>query len=46
MSGRNGCTSIIEIASDRDDQVTTGGPITLKDLSPPRLHGLDERRRI
>jgi uncharacterized Rmd1/YagE family protein len=30
-------TSIIEIAPDRDDQVTTGGPITLKDLSPPRL---------
>jgi uncharacterized Rmd1/YagE family protein len=27
----------IEIASDRDDQVVTGGPIALKDLSPPRL---------
>ncbi len=29
--------SVIEIAPDRDDQVTTGGPVTLKDLSPPRL---------
>src|SRR5579862_8438319 len=27
----------IEIAPDRDDQVTTGGPITVKDLTPPRL---------
>ena len=22
---------------DRDDQVTTGGPISVKDLTPPRL---------
>src|SRR5712691_2453518 len=27
----------IEIAPDRDDQVVTGGPISVKDLSPPRL---------
>jgi uncharacterized Rmd1/YagE family protein len=27
----------IEIASDRDDQVVTGGPIVVKDLTPPRL---------
>ncbi len=27
----------IEIAPDRDDQVIMGGPISLKDLSPPRL---------
>jgi uncharacterized Rmd1/YagE family protein len=27
----------IEISSDRDDQVVTGGPIAIKDLSPPRL---------
>jgi uncharacterized Rmd1/YagE family protein len=27
----------IEIASDRDDQVVTGGSIAVKDLSPPRL---------
>ena len=27
----------LEIAPDRDDQVVTGGPIAIKDLSPPRL---------
>jgi uncharacterized Rmd1/YagE family protein len=27
----------IEIAPDRDDQVTTGGLISVKDLSPPRI---------
>ena len=27
----------IDIVPDRDDQVTTGGPITVKDLTPPRL---------
>jgi uncharacterized Rmd1/YagE family protein len=27
----------IEIAPDRDDQIMTGGPISVKDLSPPRL---------
>jgi len=27
----------IEIAPDRDDQVITGGPISVKDLTPPRL---------
>jgi uncharacterized Rmd1/YagE family protein len=27
----------IEISPDRDDQVVTGGPINVKDLSPPRL---------
>ena len=27
----------IEIAADRDDQVVTGGPIVVKDLTPPRL---------
>jgi uncharacterized Rmd1/YagE family protein len=27
----------IEIAPDRDDQVTTGGPISVKDLTAPRL---------
>src|SRR6202051_499778 len=27
-------SSTIEIAPERDDQVTTGGPISLKDLSP------------
>jgi uncharacterized Rmd1/YagE family protein len=27
----------IEIAPDRDDQIVTGGPISVKDLSPPRL---------
>ena len=30
-------STTIEIAPERDDQVTTGGPIALKDLSPPRL---------
>jgi uncharacterized Rmd1/YagE family protein len=30
-------SSVIEIAADREDQVVTGGPISLKDLSPPRL---------
>jgi uncharacterized Rmd1/YagE family protein len=29
--------SAIEIAPDRDDQVVTTGPISVKDLSPPRL---------
>jgi uncharacterized Rmd1/YagE family protein len=27
----------IEIAPERDDQVVTGGPISVKDLTPPRL---------
>jgi uncharacterized Rmd1/YagE family protein len=27
----------IEVAPDRDDQIMTGGPISVKDLSPPRL---------
>jgi uncharacterized Rmd1/YagE family protein len=27
----------IEIAPDRDDQIELGGPISVKDLSPPRL---------
>jgi uncharacterized Rmd1/YagE family protein len=27
----------IEITPDRDDQVVTGGPIAVKDLTPPRL---------
>jgi uncharacterized Rmd1/YagE family protein len=27
----------MEIAPERDDQVVTGGPISVKDLSPPRL---------
>src|ERR1700730_9052490 len=27
----------LEIAPDRDDQVVTGGPIAIKDLTPPRL---------
>ena len=27
----------IEIAPDHDDQVVTGGPISVKDLTPPRL---------
>jgi uncharacterized Rmd1/YagE family protein len=27
----------IEIAPERDDQIVTGGPISVKDLSPPRL---------
>jgi len=30
-------STAIEIAPERDDQVTTGGPISLKDLSPARL---------
>ncbi len=30
-------STTIEIAPERDDQVTTGGPISLKDLSPARL---------
>jgi uncharacterized Rmd1/YagE family protein len=30
-------STVIEITPDRDDQVTTGGPISVKDLSPPRL---------
>jgi uncharacterized Rmd1/YagE family protein len=30
-------SSIIEIAPDRDDQITPGGPISVKDLSPARL---------
>ncbi len=30
-------STTIEIAPDRDDQVIMGGPISLKDLSPPRL---------
>src|ERR1700691_3503498 len=29
--------AIIEIAPDRDDQIVTGGPISVKDLSPPRV---------
>src|SRR5450432_2799613 len=29
--------AIIEIAPERDDQIMTGGPISVKDLSPPRL---------
>jgi len=28
---------VIEIAPDREDQIAPGGPITLRDLSPPRL---------
>lgn len=28
---------IIEIAPDRDDQIAPGGPISMRDLSPPRL---------
>src|SRR5262249_60707472 len=27
----------IEIAPERDDQVVTGGPISVRDLTPPRL---------
>ena len=30
-------TATIELASERDDQVVTGGSISLKDLSPPRV---------
>ena len=30
-------TATIEIAPERDDQVVTGGSISLKDLSPPRV---------
>jgi uncharacterized Rmd1/YagE family protein len=30
-------TATIEVASERDDQVVTGGSISLKDLSPPRV---------
>jgi uncharacterized Rmd1/YagE family protein len=30
-------TALIELASERDDQVVTGGSISLKDLSPPRV---------
>src|SRR5215475_9565364 len=29
--------AMLEIAPDRDDQVEIGGPISVKDLSPPRL---------
>ena len=29
--------AIIEVAPDRDDQVEMGGPISIKDLTPPRL---------
>src|SRR5215472_11683931 len=28
----------IEIAPERDDQVVTGGPISVKDLTPPRTY--------
>jgi uncharacterized Rmd1/YagE family protein len=30
-------STAIEIVPERDDQITTGGPISLKDLSPARL---------
>jgi uncharacterized Rmd1/YagE family protein len=30
-------SGLIEIASDREDQIAPGGPITLRDLSPSRL---------
>src|SRR5262245_53162821 len=30
-------TALIEVAPDRDEQVTPGGPISVHDLSPPRL---------
>jgi uncharacterized Rmd1/YagE family protein len=29
--------AIIEIAPERDDQIVTGGPISVKDMTPPRL---------
>jgi uncharacterized Rmd1/YagE family protein len=30
-------TVTVEIAPDRDDQIAPGGPISVRDLSPPRL---------
>jgi len=30
-------TATIEVAADRDDQITPGGPITVRDLDAPRL---------
>jgi uncharacterized Rmd1/YagE family protein len=30
-------SAILEMTSDRDDQIAPGGPISLRDLSPPRL---------
>jgi uncharacterized Rmd1/YagE family protein len=30
-------STVIEVAAEHDDQVMTGGPISVKDLSPPRL---------
>ncbi len=29
--------ALIELAPDRDDQIAPGGPISLRDLSPPRI---------
>ena len=31
--------TMIEISGAKDDQIAPGGPISVRDLSPPRLHG-------